>query len=207
MLNRIGLSGHEVETARRAVSSGEIDVLMFPVNMSWDGRPGRRELFRLCTREGVGLVAMKPFTGGQLLSGKDATTPTRALSYVLQQEGISSVVPGVKDLDELDGVLAYLSAGEEEKDYSGPLPAFRKDLDGSCVYCNHCLPCPSEIDIGATLRLVNSSDGEPTGTLRDKYRLLPAEASTCTECGVCMKRCPFKVDVISGMTKAVELFE
>ena len=203
----IGLSGHEVETARRAASSGEFDVLMFPVNMSWDGRPGRKELFQLCMREGIGLVAMKPFMGGQLLSGKDATTPTKALSYVLRQEGVSTVVPGVKNLEELDGALAYLSAGEEEKDFTDLLPTFRQELDGSCVYCNHCLPCPAAIDIGATLRLLNSADGKATAALSDQYRLLPAAASACTECGSCMKRCPFGVDVISGMRKASGLFE
>ena len=36
---------------------------------------------------------------------------------------------------------------------------------------------------------------------------LPAKASACVGCNVCMERCPFGVDVIAKMEKAVQLFE
>jgi predicted aldo/keto reductase-like oxidoreductase len=202
----IGLSGHDVDTARRAVEDGVIDVLMFPVNMSWDSRPGRSDLFRLCARENIGLVAMKPFTGGQLFSEKKAPTPAQAIGYVLDQQGVSTVVPGVKNGKEISGVLEYLTVGDE-RDYTGFLRGLRKDIDGMCVYCNHCLPCPSGIDIGGTLRLADSADVGVTPILQDLYRRLPAAASTCTECGVCTDRCPFGVDVIAGMKRTVKLFE
>jgi predicted aldo/keto reductase-like oxidoreductase len=34
-----------------------------------------------------------------------------------------------------------------------------------------------------------------------------AKVSACTECGICMERCPFEVDVISKMKQVLELFE
>ena len=37
----IGFSGHTVETARQAVESGDVDVLMFPVNLSGNAAPGQ----------------------------------------------------------------------------------------------------------------------------------------------------------------------
>ena len=33
------------------------------------------------------------------------------------------------------------------------------------------------------------------------------KASECTECGVCVERCPFDVDVIAKIRKAVDIFE
>jgi len=44
-------------------------------------------------------------------------------------------------------------------------------------------------------------------SLREKYNKLPAAASSCTECGVCESRCPFKVKVIDKMKQASILFE
>ncbi|MBM3236722.1 hypothetical protein FJZ31_10555 [Candidatus Poribacteria bacterium] len=40
-----------------------------------------------------------------------------------------------------------------------------------------------------------------------QYSTLPVKASECTECGDCMERCPFKVDIIARMREAVEIFE
>ncbi len=90
----IGLSTHVCSIAAQAVASGEIDVLMFPVNAahdlvgdrSWEdawkaetyqsrprgqSSPGdeRHRLYLSCVQRGVALVAMKPFAGGLLLSG------------------------------------------------------------------------------------------------------------------------------------------
>lgn len=39
------------------------------------------------------------------------------------------------------------------------------------------------------------------------YDVLPARASDCIECGDCMERCPFGVDMISKMREMVEFFE
>jgi predicted aldo/keto reductase-like oxidoreductase len=64
----IGFSGHTVETSRLAVESGAVDVLMFTINVAGNAVPGKRELFQACVKRGVGLVAMKPFAGGKLLS-------------------------------------------------------------------------------------------------------------------------------------------
>jgi len=38
------------------------------------------------------------------------------------------------------------------------------------------------------------------------YEALPVKASACTECGSCTEQCPFGVDVIANMQRAVEVF-
>jgi len=43
--------------------------------------------------------------------------------------------------------------------------------------------------------------------LRAAYAGLPVKAAACTECGDCLARCPFDVDVIARMRRAVEIFE
>jgi len=46
-----------------------------------------------------------------------------------------------------------------------------------------------------------------TSELRADYDALPVKASDCVECGDCVERCPFEVDVIAKMRKAVQVFE
>ena len=227
----IGLSGHKTPVAVKAVRSGGIDVIMFPLNLAWDMVPGREEILQACNQEEAGLVAMKVFAGGRIFRRKESrsVTPVQCLHYALSQTGVSTVVPGVKDLAQLRKTLRYLDATREEKDFSSVVRDFQEDLTGNCVYCNHCLPCPAGIDIGRTIHKLDKTTAASSHRLKDDYKARRSkrsfyspsrvrstagdpkdrstEASACTECGVCMERCPFDVDVISKMKQAAQLFE
>ena len=203
----IGLSSHEATIAMKAVQSGKIDVLMFPVNIAWDSLPGRRDLFRECSRRGVGLVAMKPYIGGKIFTEKSPPTPPQCLNYVLSQQAVATAVPGVKNQEELRSALTYVTADESEKDYTEYISRFQDDVGGTCVYCNHCLPCPAGIDIGRTLRIADAAEGGSSSYLASQYSGLPQPASQCTECGACVKRCPFGVEVIVRMRETAKRFE
>jgi len=64
------------------------------------------------------------------------------------------------------------------------------------------------IDIAVIMRLlVPAERWGIDDTLQADYNALPAKASDCLECGDCAERCPFEVDVIAQMRRAVELFE
>ena len=43
-------------------------------------------------------------------------------------------------------------------------------------------------------------------TVRQHYNSLEHNASECVECGLCMNRCPFNVDIIGNMKKAQKTF-
>ncbi len=223
----IGISTHSVAVASRATESGQIDVVMFPVNLLGNAMPGRRELLNLCARREVGVVAMKPFGGGKLLRQKGTfraakyqtggesfkaritsdVTPARCLGYVLAQAGVSTVIPGVKDNAELAAALHTLEASEVERDFSAIVADLSQYREGECVYCNHCLPCPVVIDIGQISRLLDAAQQGMTGALQVAYGALPVKASACTECGACVARCPFGVDVMANMRQAIAWFE
>ncbi len=228
----IGLSSHNTEIARKAVESGAIDMLMFPVNLASFAVPGRSELYRACAACGVGLVVMKPFGGGSLLREKSAITiedfqsgrvqlagapmhfeqpsititATHCLAYVLDQVGVSTIVPGCKNLDELAQAQEFWNASAEERDYTAILPAFKQFANGECVYCNHCLPCPAHIDIGQTMSLFKQAQLNLTDDLRAAYAALPVKASECIQCHDCEERCPFDVKVTTHLEEAVALF-
>jgi predicted aldo/keto reductase-like oxidoreductase len=74
------------------------------------------------------------------------------------------------------------------------------------MYCNHCLPCPVSIDIGTLTKIVDTAGFAMSGAVKAAYKTLPVKASACTECGSCTEQCPFGVDVIDNMHRAVEVF-
>jgi len=216
----IGFSGHTAETAMKAVKSGVVDVLMFPVNIAGHTVPGKQELLRACVEYDVGVVAMKIFAGGKLLNDwnslempghiiggtektierSDTLSPIHGIHYALSQIGVTTVVPGCKTIPELDVDLAYLDASSAERDYAAALEDIKQFEKGECVYCNHCLPCPRQIDIGSVIRALETSH-------KEAYAALPVPASECIECGKCESRCPFEVEVIPKMRQAAALFE
>lgn len=209
LVGYIGGSGHGGKMLTKAHNSGLFDVLMFPINIISDLDEERIALCQACVERNVGLVAMKPYGGGGLLvvEGKRTSiTPTQCLSYVLSLL-VSTTVPGVKNTQEMRATLHYLEATDEEKDYSSAISRLKKYVVGQCLYCNHCLPCPQEINISQVILLVDWAKGGVNDWLRKIYAKLEVKASDCIECGECIERCPFDVDVIAKMQKAVEFFE
>ena len=221
----IGLSTHKVAIALKAIERGIIDVLMFPINLAGNAMPGRKEFLAACAARGVAVVAMKVYGGGKLLqrafdlqgmqSGwqpakkrvEAALTPPQCLGYALSQIGVCTAVPGPSSLTELDATFRYLEASPAERDFAGALSAFEEYREGECVYCNHCLPCPADIDIGGLMRLFDAARLEDSPQHRAAYEALPAKAADCVECGDCEERCPFGVEVIAAMKDAAKVFE
>lgn len=205
----IGGSAHDAGIAREAVSSGLLEVLMFPVNMLGHDNEQDRELYQDCVDHGVSLVAMKPYHGGTLLSVSgqpSGITPAQCLHYVFSLP-VSTAAPGPKTLEEWQATLRYLEASDQEKDYGSVVDNLHDRLAGQCVYCHHCLPCPEGIEIGWVIWHVDQARGGDLDQLREWYSEFPAKASACVECGDCLERCPFDVDIMAKMQKAVALFE
>ena len=154
---------------------------------------------------------MKPFSGGQLLDSSlspfgKALTAYQCLQYALDRPGVLTVLPGASNFKELKNILGFLSASDEEKDYSVIGTFSPADAVGKCVYCNHCRPCPVGIDIGLVNKYYDlSKNGD---TLADEhYRGLSLNAGDCIHCGRCDGRCPFGVKQSERMKEIAEYFK
>ena len=82
---------------------------------------------------------------------------------------------------------------------------FTLTFEGTCVYCNHCQPCPDGIDIGLVnkyydLALAGDSIAE------NHYTKLSVNADSCLHCGHCESRCPFSVKKESRMDSIAKYF-
>jgi predicted aldo/keto reductase-like oxidoreductase len=171
-------------------------------------------LLETCAEHQVGVVAMKPYYGGRLLTTEGrptGITPAQCLHYVLSQP-IATAVPGARNADQMRQAPRYLEASVEEK-RSAPLHEELVDrLRGQCVLCKHCLPCPQGIPIPNVITYLEYVEFRGHGPDHERanrawYAALPVKASECIECEVCVERCPFDVDIIGKMHRAVEVFE
>ena len=183
--------------------------------------PKRAELYRLCQSRGVGITVMKSLGAGKLLSPDHTPfakplTVAQCIHYALTRPGVASALVGYGSVEEVEAAVAYLEASDAERDYTEAVSSFREDgrggFKGSCVYCNHCLPCPANIDIAAVnkyldIALLNEQDEQKIPpSVRQHYHSLGAHASDCVSCGSCEQRCPFSVSVMDRMKQAATLF-
>ena len=92
-----------------------------------------------------------------------------------------------------------------EKDYSFIGALAYKNMEGACLYCDHCQPCPQQIEIGTVNKyLVLGKSGDTLAI--GHYMKLEHHAEDCIACGVCEQRCPFHANVIERMQEAKTFF-
>lgn len=207
VVRHLGFSTHNPVTANHILDTNLADMMMFSINAGYDYQHGefargsalaRMELYQRCETMGVGISVMKPFSGGQLLRDETspfgrALTPCQCLQYVLDKPGVLTVLPGIRNRKELRDILGFLDAAPEEKEYSIISTLTPKDMDGRCVYCNHCQPCPSGLDVGLINKYYDLARAGDALAV-DHYNHLARHADACNQCGHCNRRCPFHVD-------------
>lgn len=235
-IRAIGASAHNPATAARLVESGAIELLMFSINPAFDLMDGasditamltgdfadqitahdsdRARLYRLCESKGVAISVMKTLAAGKLLSAEHTPfaspmTPAQCIHYALTRPAVVSTLIGCQSRRHVLDAVRYLTLSDEERDYAPIVGSVKKDFRGSCVYCNHCLPCPSEIDVAMVNKYLDiaalDENNIPPGAAQH-YRALENHGSDCIECGSCEERCPFGVPVIENMKRAAKLF-
>ena len=236
-IRAIGAGTHNPNIAKKMVNSGEIEVLMFSINPAFDMapadsdvlesfhkdfegavfsgiRPDRLELYSLCEQKDIAITVMKTLGAGKLIS-EDLTPFTKPLTvaqcihYVLTRPAVVTSLIGHQSRAHVEEAIKYLSAADEERDYSGIIGEMKNDFTGHCVYCSHCQPCPVEIDIAAVnkyldIALLDEANIPPN--IITGYNALKTGGADCTGCQSCEQRCPFGVDVTAKMEKAKQLF-
>lgn len=205
-VHRIGMSSHTPEIVEKMLDTGLLDMVMFSINPAYDYSRGdygigatarRRALYRRCSAEGVGISVMKAFAGGQLLDAKTspfgkALSEYQCLQYALDTPGVLTVLPGVRNREDLKRILGFFDAPAADKDYSVLAEFEPAKADGVCVYCNHCAPCPAGLDIGLINKYFDLANAGDT-LAKDHYLHLTKQAGDCIGCGHCDRRCPFHV--------------
>ena len=219
VVRHLGLSSHTPEFVNKVLDMNLIDMLMFSVNPGYDYKHGRyaygeadqrMPMYHRCVKEGVGISVMKPYAGGQLLDASlspygQPMTPYQCLQFALDKPGVLTTVPGVTNMEQLKQHLGFLEATPEERDYSVLGQFTPSELQGKCVYCQHCMPCPMELNIALINKYYDlAKAGDDMA--KDHYLNLEKHAEDCVSCGHCNGRCPFHVDQMTRMQEIADYF-
>ncbi|MDO8682786.1 MAG: 4Fe-4S dicluster domain-containing protein, partial [Armatimonadota bacterium] len=156
-----------------------------------------------CHAADVGVIAMKPLSGGLL------TKMRPAFAFLRQYE---NVVPiwGIQFMNELEEMLE-LDANPPALDDEmwSVIEQDRRELASEfCRACAYCMPCPVGISISMAARMSLVIKRLPWQQfVSDYWRKEMDRIEECTECGQCKSRCPYGLDTPSLLKKNLAEYE
>ncbi|OGP72959.1 MAG: hypothetical protein A2V86_09470 [Deltaproteobacteria bacterium RBG_16_49_23] len=185
----IGITSHNLDVLERAVEEGHFDVIM--ACYSFLEPDAERKLFPLTRAKDIGMISMKPFSGGVI------EDPGPALRFVLTQPDIVPI-PGSETLEKARANWeVFVQDHSLTRRDRETIDTLRKELDRQfCRRCDYCQPCPKTISIQHTmgLKYILKRFG-PQAEELDWFHSLIEKARNCTECGDCAKRCPYQLPI------------
>lgn len=220
----IGISGHLPRILIKAIKTGEFDMVLVPLNILT--REASEELIPLAKELDVGVVVMKPFGGidysyvqrdtktgldkqfFKRYFGNDMEAIARnSLRFILAHD-ISTVVPGLTSVKQVETAVKVgeefdgLSKKERAEYKIGELPR-----EPFCRECGLCLPCPAGLKIPFILRLDKYyMEYGVTDWSKGQYNGLRIKINSCTRCGECEHKCPYKLHIIDMLQGAKTRF-
>lgn len=189
LIRHIGITAHKIGIAEEIVESGLYETLQFPFSYLASDRDVA--LVRRCEEQGMGFIAMKGLSGGLLNDSK------ACMAFMSQ---FDNVVPiwGVQRESELNEWLSFFeNTPTLTPEYQAIIDADRKELLGEfCRGCGYCSPCTVGIVINQCARMSQMIRRAPSANwLSPQWQAEMAKIDQCVDCGLCMTRCPYELNI------------
>lgn len=183
-----GISSHSVPLAIEIMKSGKFSVIQLPFNYFDD--EALTEAIPLAKKLDIGFIAMKPMGGGMF---QDAGLAFRYLC------SFDSIVPdpGIEKIEEIREIVQIVEKNEalSEADKK-EIERQKAELGATwCHRCDYCLPCPQDIHISSAMVVESAFKRMPASRARSMVGPALENARNCTACGVCITRCPYKLQI------------
>ena len=197
-IGHIGATAHGLDAFERLITQYEdkIETIMFPFNIVEEQG---LELMKQCTEKNIGVIAMKPMAGGNLVDAK------LAIKYVLANPDCTVAIPGMGNVEEVLQNAAAADAGALTQEELDKCDEIRKELGTTfCRRCGYCAPCPVGINIPNNFLFANYLRNYGLADwAKDRYRSMPAKADDCVKCGKCETRCPYNLPIRDMLEQVV----
>ena len=232
-IDHIGISFHRaLDVMREAIKCGEFETIMILYNPLDEENTGR-EIIPLAHKHNIGIIAMKPLSGGTLtlpFSDEERERKHRShgsewfdpivrgcLRYIISNQAISTVIPGMRFTWEVEENVKSadmpLMSSEERDSLIREIGRLKKTYKygQECLRCGYCLKvCPQNIQIPEVFRAVYVYQGYPEETRHlgiEIYQSLETSPEECVECRSCVEECPAGIDIPQRLKEAVEFFK
>lgn len=199
-IKHIGVTCHQIDTAKKAVASDKFETVMFPFNFV--ASEAMDELIPLARAHDVGFITMKPLAGGMISNARIA------FKYLFQFPDIVSI-PGiekVEEIEEIAGLLSrqpHLTAGDKRE-----MEQLKQQLGARfCHRCDYCQPCKQGIAISTVMIFPSLAARLPDHQIYSGFwGSLVEKASECSLCGECEERCPYHLPVREMLDEHVQAY-
>ena len=196
-IRHIGVTAHLVGVAEELIASGLYETLQFP--FSYISAERDLALAAACEAADMGFIAMKGLAGGLL------TNAEACMAFMLQHRALP--IWGVQREAELEEWLAFFEREPElTPELAAVIAADRASLAGDfCRGCGYCMPCSVGIPINQCARMSQLVRRAPSRAwLNEHWQAEMAKIDDCVECGLCMSRCPYGLEIPALLRKNLE---
>lgn len=219
----IGFSTHrEIACLNEAASSGFFDVVLTSFNYALSQEHELFEAIKKMASKGIGVIAMKTQCTQYFYRLERVATElhkyykgkilhTAVLKWVLQNENITTAIPGYTNFQQMeeDFSVAYdLEYTPEEKHFLEDRGI--KLALAYCHQCKRCTPtCPNQVDIPTLMRVhMYAACYSNFYQARDVLNSIPKEQSfqRCKSCSTCEAICINHIDIANRIDELKAIY-
>ena len=189
LIGHIGITGHNLDLLEKVLDDDLFETIM--ICFSFLEPAAKERVIPKALGKHVGIIAMKPFSGGIIES------PEVALKWALSFPDIL-VLAGVEEKGLIDQNWKIFQGDYGMTDRERQeLQRISKEFDKRfCRRCDYCQPCPAEIPIQFALGMRSLVKRMGSAMLQSPmFQRIWEKALNCTECGDCMERCPYDLPI------------
>lgn len=191
-------TAHKYGIARELIESELYDTVQYP--MSYLASEKEIELIELANEHNIGFICMKGLAGGLITNSK------AAMAFISQFDGAVPIW-GIQRESELDEWLSYMNETPVmNDDLFNFIKAERDELMGEfCRGCGYCMPCTVGIEINNCNRMSLMLRRAPSKSwLSEHWQKEMEKIEDCVNCGVCMTKCPYELQIPTLLRKNLE---
>ncbi|GHS94578.1 aldo/keto reductase [Synergistales bacterium] len=193
-------SSHSIPLAIEIMKGGEFAVVQIPFN--YIDNAAEKDIIPLAKELDMGFIAMKPMGGGLL------DNAGLSFRYLLRYDNIIPD-PGIERIEEIREIAGIVEREEAltEED-SKTIEKLRSEFGPSwCHRCDYCQPCPQGIFISAVLTTKSTIKRLTRDRVKSMVGPAVEKARTCLECGDCMTRCPYHLEIPKLLKEGVAYWD
>lgn len=224
LIKNLGFSFHSTPALmREIVAAHKWDFAQIQLNyLDWEFQDAKT-LYQILADNSIPTVVMEPIRGGALVTlcpeaaailqkaDPKASNASWALRYVASLPNVLTVLSGMSlpqhVADNVKTMTGFKPLSDAERQVvADAVEAYRKAGAIPCTGCRYCMDCPAGVDIPRVFGIYNDyKTRQAPGTFLGNYQLMGEEkqASSCVECGNCVKLCPQGIN-IPAQLKLVE---
>jgi uncharacterized protein len=198
LIGHIGITSHSLDLLEQILDDDLFETIM--LCFSFLEPAAKEKVIPKAIKKRVGILAMKPFSGGVIESA------SAALKWIFSYPDIL-VLAGVEDKNLIDQNWSIFQGDYALTPEDARLieEISQEYANKFCRRCDYCLPCSAEIPIQFMMGVKFLVKRGGSGILKSPMMANTLQKAVgCTECGDCMERCPYDLPIPSLIKENLE---